>query len=69
MGATNNHTCNKEQEITEMHEMLGRIDTAIRGNGKPGIMTQIAVMKVTLAAIVVLNGVIVKTLITDWASK
>ena len=63
------HTCNKEREITEMHEMLKGIDKALRGNGKPGIMTQIAVMKVTLAAIVILNGVIVKTLISEWAAK
>ncbi len=38
----------KEKEITELHEMMTRIDKALRGNGKPGLFTDIAVLKLKL---------------------
>jgi len=63
------HICNKEAELTEIHDMVQNIDKAIRGNGKPGILTQLAVMKVTLGAVVALNFFVVKAALTDFLAK
>lgn len=45
------HTCNKEYQlksmedkIDDMHEMMKGIDTCIRGNGKAGLITQVALL-------------------------
>ena len=65
----NEHICNKEKEITEMHTMITRIDSAIRGNGKPGILTGMAVMKNTICGIIALNVIIVSCIVGLWFGK
>jgi len=60
------HACNKEKEITEMYQMLQRIDSGLRGNGKPGLFTEFAVWKNTVAGLVALDAVIVGGLIALW---
>ena len=60
------HYCTKEKELGEMHEMLTRIDEAIRGNGKPGLVTQMAVWKNTVLGLAGLCIMIVTGLIALW---
>ncbi len=67
MPAVANHNyCAKEREITEMYEMLKRIDYGLRGNGKPGLFTEFAVWKNTVLGLLSLNLMIVVSLITLW---
>jgi len=63
------HKCDKEREISEMHEMMTRIDKALRGNGKPGLFTEFAVWKNTVLGILGLNVLILTGLIGLWLSK
>jgi len=34
---TEEHKCNKEKELSEMHTILKRLDKAIMGNGRSGM--------------------------------
>jgi len=58
--------CTKEQEISEIHAMCKRTDEAIRGNGKPGILTTLAVLKVTVIALVAANVFVLKFIVGSW---
>ena len=60
------HKCSKEHEITELLEVCHRIDVSLRGNGKPGLFTQFAVWKNTVAGLIALDMIIVVGLITLW---
>ena len=63
------HECNKEKEITEIHRMVSRIDEALRGNGKPGLFTEFAVWKNTVAGLVAMNIVIIAGLVALWLKQ
>ena len=60
------HRCNKESEISEIHAIVKRLDDALRGNGKPGLFTQFAVMKATMGGLIGLNFLFLIGLITMW---
>jgi hypothetical protein len=60
------HECIHETRMLEMHEMLKRLDEGLRGNGKPGLFTQFAVWKNTVAGLVALNVIIVGTIVAMW---
>ena len=62
---TEHTVCSKEQEISEIHAMCKRTDEAIRGNGKPGILTTIAVLKVTYIGLLAANVFVMKVLISN----
>jgi len=70
------HKCTKEQEITSIHSMvlnnsetLIRIDNAIRGNGRPGIMTDMAVLKNRVIGLIGLNVILIGGLLSLWFVK
>jgi len=62
---TPTHRCDRETEITEIHALCKRTDEAIRGNGKPGILTTLAVLKVTVVALLAANVFVMKVLVTQ----
>jgi hypothetical protein len=63
------HQCNKEKEISEIHEMLTRIDHGLRGNGKPGLFTEFAVWKSTVCGLIALDIIIVAGLVGLWLKQ
>ena len=65
--------CNKEVEIAEIHRAVNetkaiceRLDEGLRGNGKPGLFTEFAVWKNTVAGLVALDIIIVGGLVALW---
>ena len=57
------HECDKADEIKEIHAMVTRIDKSLRGNGKPGLFTDMAVLKNTMAGLIAVNVVIIGAII------
>jgi len=66
------HICQHEKEIakiSKIDEMLAimiSIDKSLRGNGKPGLFTEFAVWKNTVAGLIALDVIIVGGLIALW---
>ena len=70
------HRCDKEVEISEIHAIVKRLDTtttsldkALRGNGKPGLLTQFAVLKVTVVGLLACNLFVLKVVITEMIKR
>ncbi len=60
------HICNKEDEITAIHDICQRLDAGLRGNGKAGLFTEFAVLKNTVAGLIALDLIIVVGLVSLW---
>lgn len=63
---SDNHVCTKEEKIDEMHAMLERIDKGLRGNGKPGLFTEFAVLKNTVIGLLAFDAIIIGGMMALW---
>jgi len=62
------HLCNHEATIKDMHQRMIAIDERLRGNGKPGLMTEFAVWKTTVKGLIVVSMIIVGHIIRQAVS-
>ena len=62
------HKCDKEEVFREILITLKNIDVGLRGNGtdRPGLFTEFAVWKNTVAGLVCLDVIIVGGLVALW---
>lgn len=60
------HVCTETQRLKNIEAICKRLDDSLRGNGKPGLFTQFAVLKATVGGLLGLNILIVTGLITLW---
>ena len=58
--------CSQEDRIREIHEMIRVLDEHIRGNGKPGLTTQVAVLSLAVKGMIGLCVIIITGLVGVW---
>jgi len=60
------HVCTEADRLARIEKMMIKLDEALRGNGKPGLFTQFAVWKNTVAGLVALDVIIIGGLVSLW---
>jgi len=60
------HVCTEADRLERIEKMMIKLDEALRGNGKPGLFTQFAVWKNTVAGLVALDVIIIGGLVSLW---
>jgi len=65
MASSHDNTIEPDR-LTRIENRLIKLDEALRGNGKPGLFTEFAVWKNTVAGLITLDIIIVGGLITLW---
>ena len=63
------HICTESNRLERIEKRLIKMDEGLRGNGKPGLFTEFAVWKNTVAGLIALNVIIVGGLITLWIKR
>ena len=58
--------CTESDRLERIEKRLIKMDEGLRGNGKPGLFTEFAVWKNTVAGLIALNVIIVAGLVTLW---
>ena len=67
------HRCDKDLEIKQIIKDIGEVkkicislDKSLRGNGKAGLFTEFAVLKVVVTGVLALNIMIIGSMIALW---